>query len=288
MLWKDEQAGHGRRHGERAEDDRAAGGAHRLEEGLGAVPVARRFLAPARDDEERVVDCKTESEAGDEVEREDREGMHLDGDPKAEERERDRARPDEWRQKGGHEPTEDPEREQQDQGEGDQLGATEVILDGLRHLAGCDRAAAEEHLRVLRERGAQPISSTLRRFTPSGMQEHEHDPVTVDDRSRDHGVAVEAGAHPRDRPDTTLHDGEHTRARLDARLPLDLEICEPALRGQIGELVGARIHARDHAAPDREGDRDEGARHQGDEARAGRDQVQHVSREAVAPRVTAQ
>ena len=116
------------------------------------MPVPRRLLTPARDDEERVVDREAEPETGDEVEREDREGMHLDGDPQAEERERDRARADERRQKGGHEPAEDPEREQQDQREGDQLGAAEVALDGLRHLAGCDRAAAEEHLGVAGER----------------------------------------------------------------------------------------------------------------------------------------
>ena len=73
LLREDEQAGHRRGDGERAEDDGAARAAHRRGERLRPVPVPRGLLAPARDDEQRVVDREAEPEPGDEVEREDRE-----------------------------------------------------------------------------------------------------------------------------------------------------------------------------------------------------------------------
>ena len=123
LLREDEQAAH--RGGDRdgAEEDGAPRTSHRRGERLRAVSVHRRFLPPARDDEQRVVDREAEAEAGDEIEREDREGVHLDRDPEPEERERDRTGTDEGRQECRHEAAEDPEREQEDEREGDQLCA---------------------------------------------------------------------------------------------------------------------------------------------------------------------
>ena len=60
-------------------------------------------------------------------------------------------------------------------------------------------------------------------------------------------------------------------------LPLDLEVREPALGGEVGELRRARVHPRDHRAPDREGDDEEPAETSVTRARPGRDQVDHVT-----------
>ena len=162
LLREDEQAGHRRSHGERAEDDRPARGPHRRGERLGAVPVPGGLLTPSRDDEERVVDREAEAEARDEVEREDGKRMHLDGDPEPEEREGDRAGADERRQERGDEAAEHPERQQQDERERDQLGPTQIALDRRGHLARSDRAAAEPHLRIVGECLEQPVGRLLR------------------------------------------------------------------------------------------------------------------------------
>ena len=250
--------------------------AHRRGERLGPVAVARRLLAPARDDEERVVDREAEAETGDEVEREDREGVHLDRDPEAEERERDRAGADERRQERRHEPAEDPEREQEDEREGDQLGAAEVALDRLGHLARGDRAAAEAHLRIVGERRREPVRGVLRRIASARAEEDEHDAVVVDDRARDGGIAIDPGPHPRDGRRAARDEREHAGVGLDARPLLDLEVREPALGGEVGELGRAGIHARDDRAADRERHRDDAGRDERDRAGAGRDQVEHA------------
>ena len=173
------------------------------------MPVPCRFFAPARDDEERVVDRKAEPETRDEVEREDREGVHLDREPKPEERERDRTGADERRQERRHEPTEHPEREQQDEREGDQLGPAEIALDRLGHLVRCDRAAAEEHLRIVGKRRGQAVGNIFGRITSAGEEKHEHDAVGVDDRARHRGIAIDPRLHARDGCRATRDERQH-------------------------------------------------------------------------------
>ena len=162
----------------------------------GAVAVLRRLLAPAGDDEERVVDREAEAEARHEVEREDRERMHLDRDPQPEERKPDRPRADEWREERGHEAAEDPEREQEHERERDQLGATQVALDRIRDLAGRDRTAAETHVRIAGERRDEPVGRVFRRAAAPRVEEAEDDTVTVDDRPRDGRIAPDPRPHP--------------------------------------------------------------------------------------------
>ena len=155
------------------------------------MAVTGRLLAPARDDEERVVDREAEAETGDEIEREDREGVHLDGEPQAEERQRDRAGADERRQERGDEAAEDPEREQEDERERDQLGAAEVALDRLGHLVRGDRAAAEQDPGSSANAAVSRSAASLRDVAAPRPEEGEHDAVLVDDRARDRGIAVD-------------------------------------------------------------------------------------------------
>ena len=262
LLREDEQAGHRRGHGEGAEDDGATRASHRRGERLGPVPVPCGLLTPPRDDEERVVDREPEPEAGDEVEGEDGERMDLDRDPEPEERERDRAGADERRQERGDEAAEHPERQQQDEREGDQLGAPEIALDRRGHLARRDRAATEPHLWIVGERREQPVGRLLRRVAAARVQEREHDPVVVDRRAGDRGITVDPGPRARNDGRPAGDEREHARIRLDPRPPLDLEVREAALGREVGELGRPCLHPRDHGAPDREcGDE----QHRGDE-----------------------
>ena len=183
-------------------------------ERLRPVAVLRRLLAPAGDDEERVVDREAETEARDEVEREDRERMHLDRDPQPEEREPDCARADERRQERGHEAAEDPEREQQDERERDQLGAAEVALDRVRHLAGRDRAAAETH--AADRRRTPPMRRSAASFVaspPRRRRKPSTTPFSVDDRPRDGRIAVDPRPHPLDRRRPARDEDERRRGR---------------------------------------------------------------------------
>src|SRR4029079_2372482 len=95
LLREDEEAGHRRRDRQCAEDEGASRAPHRGGKSLGPMAVSRRLLAPARDDEQRVVDREAETESRDQVERKDRERMHLDREAETEEGESDRAGPDE-------------------------------------------------------------------------------------------------------------------------------------------------------------------------------------------------
>ena len=278
LLREDEQAGHRRRDGQCAEDDGASRGPHRGGKSLGTMPVPRRLLAPARDDEQRVVDREAETETRDEVEREDRERMHLDRDPEPEERERDRAGPDERRQKRRDEAAEDPERQQQDERERDQLGAAEIALDRGGHLAGRDRAAAEPHLRIAGECREQPVGRLLGGVAAARVQERENDPVP--------STAVRATAGSRSiraRVRATTAGPPVTSASTPGSastpvLPLDLEIGEAALRREVGELGRPGLHARDHRAPDPERGDEQSSGDERDERSPGRNQVQHGSR----------
>ena len=278
LLREDEQAGHRRCHGERAEDDGATRAPHRRRERLGTVPVPCRLLAPPRDDEERVVDREAEPEPRDEVQREDGERMHVDRDPEPEERERDRAGADERRQERGDEAAKHPERQQQDERERDQLGPAEIALDRRRHLARGDRAAAESHLRIVGERGQQPVGGLLRGFPAARVQEGEHDPVLVDRGAGDGGVTIDPGSRSLDDRRPAGDEREHTRIRLDTGAALDLEIREPALGREVGELSRTGLHARDHGAPDPEGGGEQGRGDERDEPSPGCDQVHKGSR----------
>ena len=189
--------------------------------------------------------------------------MHLDGDAEPEERERDRAGTDERRQERGDEAAEDPEREEQDEREGDQLGAAQVALDRLGHLARGDRAAAEADLRIAGEGAARSRSAaSFDASPPPRAKEHEHDAVVVDDRPRDGGIAI----------DPSPHAGDVGRRRrvTSARMPGSAStpvvrststFAQPALGGEVGELGRRRRPcAGSTVLPMREGDRDRDGR----------------------------
>ena len=218
------------------------------------MPVPRRLLAPARDDEQRVVDREAEPEPRDEVEREDRERMHLDREPEPEEREGDRAGADERRQERRDEAAEDPEREQQDERERDQLGAAEIALDRGGHLARRDRAAAEPHLRIVRRMpraaGRPPASRSRRRGVCRNASTTPFSSTAVRATAGSRSMRARVRATTAGPPVTSASTPGSASTPV---LSLDLEIREAALGREVGELGRARLHARDHGAPDPEG-----------------------------------
>jgi len=178
--------------------------------------------------------------------------VHLDRESEPEKRERDRSRTDERRQKCRDEPAEDPEREQEDERKRDQLGPLEVILNRLGDLTRGDRAAPQPNLRIVGERIGQPIGSVLRGIVAPGLEEHEDDAVSVDDRAGDGRILVDPAPDTRDRCRPASDERKDPRICLDARSLLDLDVRETALGCEVGELLGARIHQRDHRAPEGE------------------------------------
>ena len=235
------------------------------------------LLPPAGDDEERIVDREPEPEARDEIECKDRQRVELDRDPEPEERERDRARANERRQKRGDETPEDPEREEEHERECDQLGALEILLDRLGHLARGDRTSAEAHLGIARERLRQPIRGLLRGVPTARAEEHEHDAVPVDHRAGDGGILVDPAPDAFDHFGAARDEREDPGVCLDTCSPLDLEVGETALGREVGELRRARVHSGDHGAPDREGGDEDAGRHERDGASTGRDEMNHVT-----------
>ena len=89
------------------------------------------LLAEAGDEEQRVVDRQAEPEADHEVEREDRERVRLVDRGQDEERAEDGGDPDRERQHRGA-AAEEEQREQQQDREGEHLGAPEVLGDASR------------------------------------------------------------------------------------------------------------------------------------------------------------
>ena len=267
--------------------DRAARTAHRPRERLRPVAVLGCLLPPARDDEQRVVDRETEAETRDEVEGEDREVVDLDREPQPEEGERDRAGADEWRHEGRHEPSKDPEREEQHEGEGDQLGPPEITLDRLGDLPRRDDAAAESHRRVVFEGRREASRSSLSRLASPSVEKDQNDTSIVDERPCNGRVFGDPSSNARHVGRAAADEGEHTGVGFDSRPALDLGVGEPALGGEIGELLGAGAQPRHDGASDPERHEEKRGREKRHGARPRRDQMRHASREAGVHRAAA-
>ena len=108
----------------------------------------RELLAEAGDEEERVVDRQPEAEPDHEVEREDRERVHLVDRRQREERAHHRGHPDHERQDRGA-AAEEEQRQQEQDGEREHLRAPEVLGDGVADLVLREDRAAEQDVLVL-------------------------------------------------------------------------------------------------------------------------------------------
>ena len=106
-------------------------------------PVLRDLLAIARDHEQAVVDREAEAEAGDEVEREDRDRADLGRAAQHHERADDRQAADEQRQQSRDEAAEEQQREQEEDREGVELRGAQVALGLLVDLLLGERGAAD-------------------------------------------------------------------------------------------------------------------------------------------------
>jgi hypothetical protein len=145
---EDEQRRHRRGDRQRAEEHGSAGGGERALQ-RGPRPVAERELfAEARQDEQAVVDRQAEAHARHEVEREDRQAGHtlVDAAHEQEGRE-DREPAHQRRQQRRDEAAEDPQREQEEDREGQHLRLGEVLADAvadlvLQHLGAADERPA--------------------------------------------------------------------------------------------------------------------------------------------------
>src|SRR5262249_15852160 len=88
----------------------------------------REVLGVARHDKQAVVDRQTETQAGREVEREDRHVRKRGDDEQDEEGPHDRQHADEQREAGGDDTAEHDDQEHQRDRERDELGAHEILL----------------------------------------------------------------------------------------------------------------------------------------------------------------
>ena len=140
-----EQARERAGHGERAVQHGAPGRLQRAHDRRASVGAAGELLAISRQHEQAVVDAQAETHPRDEVDREDREAEELVDHPQQQERRNNREAADEQRQHRRDEPAKDPEGEQQQDREGECLGAFQPGDDLLVDFVERDVVAAEAH-----------------------------------------------------------------------------------------------------------------------------------------------
>ena len=160
-LREHEQRRHRRRDGERAEQHGSSGRPQGRRESREPGPALGHLLAVARDHEEAVVDGETQAEPGHEVQREHRQVHHLAHTTERGEREHDREAADDRRKRGGNEASEEPERQQEQEGEGEQLGVREVCGHDAVRRPRSRREAAEPHIPPAGETVPQAIDRLL-------------------------------------------------------------------------------------------------------------------------------
>ena len=215
-----------------------------------------QLLPVAGDDEQAVVDRQPEPEAGDEVEREDRELGHLDHRAQQQQRPGHRDGADERRQQRGDEPAEDPEREQEQERERDQLRAEKVALDDLADLAAGDGGAAEQNARLALEPVEQPLGAVLARLGADRPEERDEVPPIERADERDRRLRAELPLDPGAL--CGLDAGDDADVRIHARPALEALRRLDALRGRVAEIrARARLHQPRDGAAQRPGERSE-------------------------------
>ncbi len=131
---EDERGAQGRGHGQGTEGDRAPCGANGAHDSGPGLVAGAQLLAEARDDEQAVVDREAQSEGGGEVEGVDRDLGQARHDLQHEERADDGHDTDQQGQGRCHHAAEDQHEQDHRDGQGDQLGGEQVLLDGRAHL----------------------------------------------------------------------------------------------------------------------------------------------------------
>ena len=118
------------------EQDRAAGGAHGLDQGVGRLAPGAQLFPVAGDDEQAVVDGQAEAERGGQVEGVDGDVGELGQHPQDQQGADDGEAADGQGQGAGHGAAEHHHQQQQGDGDGDGLGLGQVGLDLLADLTG--------------------------------------------------------------------------------------------------------------------------------------------------------
>ena len=131
--------------------------------------------------------ARPKAQAGDQVEREDRDRAELARDGQEQEGRDDRKASDQERQRGGDQAPEEEEREQEEDREGEELRALEVGFDVLVDLLLRDGVAADEDVVLALELGDQRLAGVLERVVLGGLELDGHVgglAVLRDERSR--------------------------------------------------------------------------------------------------------
>ncbi len=243
---KREHEQRGERGGDRhsAERDRPAGGRQRRTQGVPPRPVANELLSIARDQQQAVIDREPDRRAGDEIEREHRDRRHGVDEAQQCKRRKEREQPGGDGQQRSDQAPEDPEREHEEQREGDQLGPQEIAFRLRIHLFVCERGPADEPGKRMGERlDARRICRPVR-LEPGC---HEHVPsVPRDCGARLHAADIRLRLQPlgghnrlaRRRDDDQRRAREHSgRARKQLQ-------GAKALRAAVLEVVVARLEPR--------------------------------------------